>query len=105
MTELLHIPATPGAPMACDMSTATDTPEERRAAYDRLFARALVSRERRDNGVVLRLRAGDGVQAAVENLARKEAGCCPFADYRIEAAGDELIWTITADAPTFLDAF
>ncbi len=77
MTELLYIPATPGAPMACDMSTATDTPAERRAAYERLF----------------------------EALVRREAACCPFADYRVEAAGDELIWTITAAAPAALDAF
>jgi hypothetical protein len=105
MTELLHIAATPGAPIACDMSTATDTPEERRAAYDRLFARALISRDERDDGVVFRLRAGDGTRAALEDLVRREAECCPFADYRLEAVGDELIWTITAEARDFLDAF
>jgi hypothetical protein len=105
MTEmLLRIAARPGAPIACDMSTASDTPEERRAAYARLFE-ALVSRERRDDGVAFRLRAGDGVRAALEDLARREAACCPFADYRVEAAGDELIWTITAAAPAALDAF
>jgi hypothetical protein len=105
MTELLHIPATPGAPIACDMSTAGDTPAERRATYERLFQHALTTRERRDDGVVLRLRAGDDTRAALEDLVRREAECCPFADYRLEAAGDELIWTITAAAPDFLDAF
>jgi hypothetical protein len=98
MTELLHIPATPGAPIACDMSTASDTPEERRTAYERLFARALVSHEERDDGVVFRLRAGDGTRAALEDLVRREAACCPFAGYRVEVAGDELIWTITVSA-------
>jgi hypothetical protein len=98
MTELLHIAATPGAPIACDMTTASDTPEERRAAYERLFARALITRESRDDGVVFRLRAGDGTRAALEDLVRREAQCCPFADYRLEAAGDELIWTITVSA-------
>lgn len=105
MTELLHITARPGAPIACDMSTATDTPEERRAAYERLFQHALITRERRDDGIALRLRAGDGTRATLEDLVRREAECCPFADYRVEAAGDELIWTITAEAPEFLDAF
>lgn len=98
MTQLLHITATPGAPIACDMSTAADTPEERRAAYERLFARALIRRERRGDSVVFRLRAGDGTRAALEDLVRREAACCPFADYRVEAAGEELIWTITVSA-------
>ena len=98
MTELLHIPATPGAPIACDMSTASDTPEERRAAYEQLFARALIAREERDDGVVFRLRAGDDTRAALEELVRREAECCPFADYRVEATGDELIWTMTVSA-------
>jgi hypothetical protein len=105
MTELLYIPATPGAPIACDMSTATDTPEERRAAYARLFHDALITRERRDDGVVFRLRGGDGTRAVLADLTRREAECCGFADYRLEAAGDELIWTITAQAPALLDAF
>ena len=105
MTDALHLPAQPDAPIACDMSTATDTPEERRVAYERLFELALVSSERRDDGIVFRLRAGDGTTAALEDLARREAACCPFADYRVEAAGDELIWTISAEAPAFLDAF
>jgi hypothetical protein len=104
MTELLHIPATPGAPIACDMSTATETPEERRAAYERLFQDALITRERRDDGVVFRLRGGDGTRAVLEDLTRREAECCGFADYRLEAGG-ELILTITAQAPALLDAF
>jgi hypothetical protein len=98
MIELLHIAATPGAPIACDMSTASDTPAERRAAYDRLFAHALISREDREGGVVFRLRAGDDTRAALEDLTRREAQCCPFADYRLQAAGGELVWTITVSA-------
>jgi hypothetical protein len=97
-TELLHIEATPGAPIACDMSTATDTPAERRAAYERLFERALVAREERDDRVVFRLRAGERTRAELEELTRREADCCPFADYRLEAAGEELVWTITVSA-------
>ena len=98
MTELLHIAAMPGAPIACDMSTAPDTPAERRAAYDRLFARALISRDERDDGVVFRLRADGHTRAELEELTRREAACCPFADYRLEAAGEELIWTIAVSA-------
>jgi hypothetical protein len=80
------------------MSTATDTPAERRAAYERLFARALITREECDDCVVFRLRADEQTRAEVEELTRREAECCPFADYRLEAAGEELVWTIAVSA-------
>ena len=99
MTNVLHIPAQPDAPIACDMSTAPDTPDERLAEYARLFERALVHRERRADGVVLRFRAAPGTRMAVEELARREAACCPFLDYRVETAGGEVVWT-TANVTT-----
>ena len=111
MTEPLHLPARPGAPIACDMRTAADTPEARVQAYARLFDRALVRRERRADAVVFRFRARPAIRAAVEDLARREAACCPFLDYRVETAGDEVIWTITnpvagdRQAAAILDAF
>ena len=52
------------------MTTATDTPEERRAAYERLFERALLGREERDGVVVFRLRAGERTRAELEELTR-----------------------------------
>jgi hypothetical protein len=101
MTTVLHIPARLDAPIACDMSTAQDTPGERFAEYARLFERALLRRERRADGVVLALGAGGGTLAAVEDLARREAACCPFLDYRIDATGDEVVWTVSnvSDGP------
>ena len=53
----IHIQPKPGAPIACDMSTAADTPDERLAEYGRLFERALVRRERRGTRVVFGFRA------------------------------------------------
>ena len=53
MTTVLHIPAQLDVPIACDMGTAQDTPDERFADYGRLFERSLTGRERRDDGVVL----------------------------------------------------
>jgi hypothetical protein len=111
MTDTLHLPAAPDAPVACDMSTATDTPEERIAEYGRLFERALLRRERRPDSVVFHL--SPDARAAVESLARREAACCPFADYRVETAGDEVVFTITnpvtderrADVDSMLDEF
>jgi hypothetical protein len=100
-------------PIACDMSTAPDTPEERLADYDRLFARSLLRRERRADGLVFAFRADPGTREAVDDLARREAACCPFLDSGVRIAGDEVIWTITsgvagedrATVDAILDAF
>ena len=113
MTDVLHLPARAGAPIACDMTTATDTPDERLAEYARLFERSLVRRERPEHAVVFALGAAPGIREQVEDLARREAACCPFLDYRVETAGAEVIYTITnpasamnrADAVVTLDAF
>jgi hypothetical protein len=104
MTSVLHLDARPGAPIACDMSAAEDTPEERLAAYAGLFERALVRRERRAGAVVLAFRALSGTCGAVDDLARREAACCPFLDYRVETVGDEVIWTISGDGRSGAEA-
>jgi hypothetical protein len=111
MTTLLHLGARAEAPIACDMSTARDTPEQRLAEYHELFERALVGRERRDDAVVLTFSAD--AQEQVEDLARREHACCPFVDYRVELTGEQVIWTTTntvqrehrAAVDVMLDAF
>ena len=87
------------------MSTAEDTPEERLREYRVLFDRALLRHERRPGATVLTFRGDPGTRAAVEDLARREAACCPFLDYRVETAGAELVWTISGDSEETLDAF
>jgi hypothetical protein len=93
MTTVLHLPPRPDTPIACDMSAARDTPEERLAEYRELFGRALLGRERRADAVVLTFSADAREQ--VEDLARREHACCPFVDYRVEVAGDRVLWTTT----------
>jgi hypothetical protein len=57
----------------------------------------------------LAFRADPATRDAVVDLARREAACCAFLDYRIEIAADELVWTITnpndAGVDVVLDAF
>ena len=109
MSDVLHFPARPDAPIACDISTAVDTPDQRLDAY----ADALVRRERWDGIVVLAFRADPETRATVEDLVRREAACCPFVDYRVETVDDDLVWTITnpvggedrASVDVMLDAF
>ena len=102
---MLHLPAQPDAPIACDMRGAVDTPAERLQASADLFEHALLARDRRPGGVVFRVR-GDA-RAAVEELARREAACCPFLDYRVEPHTDEVVWTISGGpaGEETLDAF
>jgi len=82
-------------PIACDMTSAPDTGPERMREYGRLFARALVGRERTAEGIRFRFRAGDGIEAWVRDLAAREKACCPFFDYSITTDGDEVRWDAT----------
>jgi hypothetical protein len=95
MSDISHIPARADAPIACDMSAARDTPRQRLDEYARLFADALIDRERRDGAVSLVFRDDPRIRATVEDLTHREAGCCPFFDYRVETIGEKLVWTIT----------
>lgn len=80
------------------MSRATDTPEERVAEYGRLFAHALVARDRVDSAVVFTLAAKPGVRDWLVDLVRREAACCPFFSFAVEDCGEELVWTTSTDA-------
>ena len=95
MSNLLHLQARLDAPIACDMSAAPDTPDERLAEYAELFERALLRRERLPDGIVFAFRADPGTREQVDDLARREHACCPFLDYRVETVGDEVVWTTT----------
>ena len=106
MTPVLHIPAQADAPIACNMTTAPDTPDERLASYRRLFESALLRRERAEHSVVFTLRSAPATWDTVASLARREAACCAFMDYRVETVGDEIVWTITSPVTgSLLDAF
>jgi hypothetical protein len=87
----MHQPTAP-APIACDMTSAPDTPAERMMEYRRLFTLALVGRERTAEGIRLRFRAGDGVEAWVRDLAAREKACCPFFNSHIDTNGEEVHW-------------
>lgn len=79
-------------PIACDMSNARDTPEERLAEYRRLFAEALFARERTAVGIRFRFRAEPGVEEWVRDLAAREKACCPFFGFDIAAEEGEIRW-------------
>ena len=96
--EPLIIPEKPDAPIACDLTGASDTPDERIAEYGQLFARALVDRERTADAVELKFAAKPGVAEWVTDLARREGACCPFLTYEVRVDGPRVVWRISTQA-------
>jgi len=87
--------------IACDMTAAPDTAEQRLDEYDRLFATAFVGRERTRSGVRWRLSAEPGVEAWARDLAARENACCAFMQSSVTVVGDEVHWDTSAiDDPT-----
>jgi hypothetical protein len=82
----------PTPPIVCDMTGAPDTPAERVAEYGRLFAAALIGRERTAAGVGFRFRADPGVEGWVRDLAAREQACCAFFTFTISRDGHEVRW-------------
>lgn len=95
MKTYLTIEALPSAPVACDMTAAIDTHEERLDEYSRLFAHALVGRDRTANTAMFRFAAKPGVREWIIDLATREAACCGFLTYRITETDAQLEWTTT----------
>lgn len=87
----MELPAS-DTPVVCDLTNATDTPEQRLDEYHRLFGQALISRERTGNRVRFRLRADDGVESWVRDLAAREKACCAFFAFEITTEDDEVVW-------------
>jgi len=82
-------------PIACDMTGAIDTPEERLAEYQRLFSTVLLARERIDSGVRFRLRNRPGLADWVRDLSNREHACCPFMFFEVVAHDDEVRWDVS----------
>jgi len=101
METIVQITAKPDAPVACDMSAAADTPEERLSEYRQLFTRALIGRERSGTAAVFRFADKPGVREWIRDLAPREAACCSFLTYDIVAGDGTITWTVTgADVPS-----
>ena len=81
--------------VACDMSSAPDTPAERRAEYQRLFAGFLTGRARSDGAITFRFRADPGIEEWVRDLAARENACCAFFSCTVTAAGQEVRWDVS----------
>jgi hypothetical protein len=97
-TEILNAPENPNAQIACDLTGAPDTVDERFAEYGRLFQNALAGRERTADAVEFRFAAKPGVAEWVTNLAKREAACCPFMSHHVTADGTHVTWRASSHA-------
>ena len=97
-TELLNTQEKPNAEIACDLTDAPDTPEERLAEYGRVFQHALAARERTADAVEFKLTAKPGVAEWVADLARREAACCPFLAHHVSSDGKHVTWRVSSQA-------
>lgn len=91
---------TPPIPVVCDMTTATDTTEERLADYKRLFGTALVGRDHTDRGIRFRFSANAGIEELVRDLAEREHACCGFMFFEVTARDAEVcmdVWVTDDD--------
>ncbi len=96
--DLLSTQEKTDAPIACDLTGAPDTPEERLAEYGRLFAHALAGRQRTADAVELRFAAKPGVAEWVTDLARREGACCPFLTHHVSSDGAHVTWRASSQA-------
>ena len=91
-------------PVACSL---TGSEQVVRASEAReLMQGALIAREPIEGGVRLRFRGAFETRAAVRDLARREKECCPFFEFELAEAGEEIVMTVTApaDARPLLDS-
>lgn len=91
-------------PVACSLSEREQV--ERAAEARGLMESALVVRERTEHGLRLRFRGPAEVRSAVRALARREEECCPFFEFELAEAGEDLVMTVSApaEARPLLDA-
>ena len=97
-TELLNAPEKPSAQIACDLTDAPATADQRIAEYGRLFQHALAGRERTADAVEFRFATRPGVAEWVTDLATREAACCPFMSHHVTAGGSHVIWRASSQA-------
>ena len=81
--------------IVCDMTAAPDTARERIAEYRRLFAQALIGREKTERGIRFRFRAAPDIDAWVRDLAAREKACCAFYSFTVTTVDDQVLWDAT----------
>ena len=86
----------PLLPVACTLGTTDGAAQLQR--WRQLDDRALVSRVRESEELLLVYRADDGTRAELESLVAVETTCCAFLDWHVEERDDDLRLRISGAA-------
>ena len=78
----------PLLPVACTLGVTDGAAQLQR--WRRLSDRALLSRTREPEELLLVYRAGDGTRAELQSLVDVETTCCAFLEWRVEEREDDL---------------
>jgi len=81
-------------PVACSLQSAELA--DRRVVWERLCERALLQRSPVANGLQLVFAAREGVEAELRELARLEAECCAFADWKVQRRAEGVVLDVIA---------
>ncbi len=87
--------AHPVPPVACSLASQPELLADRIDEFRRLFAEALISRERTADGIRFRLRSEPAIETWVRDLAQREHACCPFFQFDIAVGDAEIYWYAT----------
>jgi hypothetical protein len=82
-----HHGASPGAPIACDMTAFSPEDRKRYRALAKKLARAIVSRRELDNGFALEVGLGKITMGELGDWMSLESKCCRFLEIALEAEG------------------
>jgi hypothetical protein len=75
-------------PIACSLDAADQA--ARASAFRAIARRALLTRERGIDNIVLVYRRAPDVEAGLRELIRSEQECCPFFRFDMRAEGDRI---------------
>jgi hypothetical protein len=82
----------PVPPVACSLATDPEQLAGRADEFRRLFAEALIGRDRTSAGIRFRLRAEPGIEEWTRDLAQREHACCPFFRFDIAVSDGVVSW-------------
>ncbi len=85
-----------GSALAVACSLQPGELSDRRAVWERLAERALRETRSTAGGVQLVYGGSEETQRELEELARLEAQCCAFAEWRVARRGDEILLDVTS---------
>jgi hypothetical protein len=80
-------------PLACSLPAGELA--DRRLEFADASAKIL-SREPTERGLLLRFRDAPGFQQQLADLIRRERECCPFFEFRMEAADEQILLEVGA---------